>query len=125
MYVVREIVYAFLLVALLHSLVLCVEELTALLHRSEELFAQAYRWQRCGRMWAARANLQASIATIRHYYPELSAEQKARLADAMHNFHHNYPETGCAEIAAQIEVYRQDNDQLPEFWPNYAFRRQK
>ena len=125
MYVVREIVYAFLLVALLHSVVLCVEELTALLRRSEELFAQAYRWQRCGRLLAARANLQASVATIEHAYPELSAVQRARLAAAVRNFHHNYPDTGCAELATQIEVYQQDNDRLPEYWPNYAFRRQK
>lgn len=123
MFVVREIIYVFLLVVLLHSIVWCVEELASLLRRSEELFAQAYRWQRCGRLLAARANLQASVVTIKHNYPALSAAQRARLAAAVRNFHHNYPDTGCAEM--RIEAYRQDNDQLPDFWPNYAFRRQK
>ena len=122
MLVLREIIYAFLLVALLHSIVLCVNEVTALLKDSEELFAQAYLLQRCGRLLAARENLQASVATIHYYRPALPAATKAQLAAAVRNFHHNYPLAACAEVAAQIEVYRHANDQLPEFWPNYAFR---
>ena len=120
----REIIYAFLLVTLLHSIVLCFNELTALLADSNALFAQAYQLHRCGRLLAAQENLQASIATIHYYRPELPAATKARLAAARRNFHHNYPLASCAEVAAQIEVYRHDNDQLPEFWPNYAFHLQ-
>ncbi len=118
-----EIVYAFLLVTLLHSIVLCVQELTALLADNDALFTQVYRWQRCGRLLAARENLRASVATIHHYRPALSAAKRARLAAAVHNFHKNYPLASCAEDMHNIEVYRHDNDQLPAFWPNYAFRR--
>ena len=118
----REIVYVFLLVALLHSMVLCFNELTALLADSEARFAQVYQLRRCGRLLAARENLRASVATIHYYRPELPAATKARLAAARRNFYHNYPLASCAEVTNEIEVYRHDNDQLPEFWPNYAFR---
>ena len=122
MLVGREIIYAFLLVALLHSSVWSWHELTGLLADSEALFEQVYRWQRCGRLFAAQANLRASIATIRYYRPNLSAAMAARLEAALTNFKQNYPATTCAALANQIEVYRHDNDQLPVFWPNYAFR---
>lgn len=122
MYVVREIIYAFLLVALLHSIVLCFNELNTLLDDNGELFAQAYQLHRCGRLLAARENLHASIATIHYYRPKLPAASRAKLAAAMRNFYHNYPLASCAEVVTQIEVYRHANDQLPEFWPNYVFR---
>ena len=118
----REITYTFLLVALLHSIVLCVNELTALLTDNEMLFAQAYQLHRCGRLLAAQENLHASVTTIHYYRPKLPAASKARLAAAVSNFNHNYPASSCAEVADHIEVYRHANEQLPEFWPNYAFR---
>ncbi len=124
MLALREIIYACLLVALLHSIVLCFNQLTALLDEHEARFAQAYELRRCGRLLAARANLRASIATVRYYRPELTAATQARLVAAQRNFQRNYPLASCAEVAAQIEVYRHDNDRLPEFWPNYAFRLQ-
>jgi len=124
MFAVREIVYAFFLVALLHSIILCFNELTKLLADNDALFTQAYELRRCGRLLAAQENLHASIATIHYYRPELPASKRARLDAAMHNFHQNYPLASCAGVAEQIEVYRHDNDLLPEFWPNYAFRLQ-
>ena len=122
MLALREIIYTFLLVALLHSIVLCFNELTALLQASETQFAQTYRTLRCGRLLAARANLHASVATVRYYRPALPAATQAQLSAAVHNFHRHYPDTLCAKIFDNIEVYRHDNEQLPEFWPNYVFR---
>ena len=124
MLALREIVYAFLLVALLHSIMLCFNALTTLLNDNDALFKEVYQLRRCGRLFAARENLRASIATIHYYRPELPTATKAHLAAAQRNFHYNYPITSCAGVAAQIEVYRHDNDKLPEFWPNYAFRLQ-
>lgn len=124
MFALREIVYAFLLAALLHSIVLCFTALQEVLTSGQALFARAYQLQRCGHFRAAQANLHASIATIRYYYPDLSAQRQAQLTAAMANLTHNYPAAPCddAMLGVQVEVYRQANDQLLEFWPNYAFR---
>lgn len=124
MFILQETTYAFLLVALVSIASLSLTKLLEILDIGQLHFKREYQLRRCGRFHAMKANLQSSIAVIHYYRPQLSQSITARLAAAVRNFVANYPAGNCTDrmLGLQAEIYRQANDQLPDFWPNYAVK---
>ena len=121
MSILAEIIYALLLVVLISIISLSFVTLNEILDTGQQLFQREYRLHRCGAYLAAEANLHRSIDVILHYRPKL---QVTHLDTMVHNFTRNYPRGICfdSDLDLQVMIYRQDNDQLPEFWPNYAVK---
>ena len=121
MFIVVETIYVFLLAILLSVISLSFFTLNEILDTGRQLFQREYRLHRCGAYRAAEANLYRSIDVIRYYRPEL---QVTHLTTMVRNFTRSYPHGVCfdPDLDLRVEIYRQDNDQLPEFWPNYAVK---
>lgn len=122
MFVVQESVALMLILSLLVIVTLSWRELELFVAEQQQIWDNDYRLLQCGRYLAMLANLHDSVKVIRYYRPHLAESTLAELQQAIINFTANYPRPDCRDLRLRVTIYRQDNPDLPDFWPNYAIK---
>ena len=122
MFVVQESVALMLILSLLMIVTLSWQELELVVAEQQQIWDNDYRLLQCGRYVAILANLHDSVKVIRYYRPHLAESTVAKLQQAISNFRANYPRPDCHNLRLRVTIYRQDNPDLPDFWPNYAIK---
>lgn len=122
MFVVQESVALMLILSLLVIVTLSWRELELFVAEQQQIWDNDYRLLQCGRYLAILANLHDSVKVIRYYRPHLAESTEVRLQQAIINFKRNYPPPDCHNLRLQVTIYRQNNPELPDFWPNYAIK---